>query len=205
MGGDEVDAGLRTAALAIEHVARGTEARCDCRGRPFTAPEVTHRVAILIIPFRPPRRTRRPDSRPDVDAKRLTTAWECVGTGIGPATQDIGSPRVTRSTAPTEPPGHKALLRQVELQRELEHVCGRLQGTGVVWQCLKAIVLQGASPASWAASMRMEPKTANGILLASLSSLAAAYSDLDPATPAARTGRLRTWVTRAQLPSALRP
>jgi hypothetical protein len=128
-------------------------------------------------------------------AKRLTTTWEAVGAGVGPASIDLGSPRVTRSSAPTAPPQHAALLRQVEMQRELQAVYSRLQGTGIVWECLKAIVLEGLSPASWAAEINTHPKEVAGILLGSLSYLARIYELLDPATEPARRGRLRTWVT----------
>jgi hypothetical protein len=79
-------------------------------------------------------------------------------------------------------------------------VCGRLQGVPIMWQCLWAIVLEGLSPAAWAAQIGTHPKEAMGILLGSLGFLAKIYADLDPPTEPARAGRLRTWApSRATL------
>jgi hypothetical protein len=102
---------------------------------------------------------------------------------------------VTRSSAPTSPPQHTALLKQVTLQRELQAVYSRLQGLWPIWDCIRSIVLEGLSPASWAEQVKMHPKEVSGVLLGSLSYLAKIYADLDPAPEPAREWRLRTWVT----------
>ncbi len=128
-------------------------------------------------------------------AKRLATTWEVVGTGVGPRGIDLASPKATRSSAPDTPAQHGALIKQVAMQKELQAVYGRLQGTGIVWECLKAVVLEGLSPSAWAEQIGTHPKEVSGILLGSLAYLAGIYDDLNPPEPPVRRGRLRTWTS----------
>lgn len=130
-------------------------------------------------------------------AKRLVTTWESVGIGVNPAGIDLGMPRATRSRAPMTPPGHKALLSQVTMQRELYFVYNYMHGLYPMWSCLHGVVIRGLSPTSWAQEEHLEPKTVSGILWSSLVLLARIYDDLDPPTPASKH-RLRTWTTGAR-------
>ena len=54
--GDEVDARPGLAAAAVEDVGRAGQARRERRRRRLAAPEVAHRIAVLVVPFRPARR-----------------------------------------------------------------------------------------------------------------------------------------------------
>lgn len=127
-----------------------------------------------------------------IAARRLAMSWESVGLGVGPASIDLGMPRATRSKAPATPPGHTALIAQVDQQRELHAVCAYLKGVSPSWPCLHAIVVRGLSPTAWAKEFHIEPKSASGILLMSLSLLVRIYADIDPKIPPTRH-RLRTW------------
>ena len=54
--GDEIDAGPRLAAAAVEDVGRAAEPRRQRRRRGFRSPVIAHRVAVLVVPLRPARR-----------------------------------------------------------------------------------------------------------------------------------------------------
>lgn len=127
-----------------------------------------------------------------IAARRLAMSWETVGLGISPASIDLGMPRATRSKAPATPPGHLALVAQVDQQRELHAVCAYLKGVSPSWPCLHAIIIRGLSPTAWAKEFHIEAKSASGVLWMSLSLLVRIYADIDPKVPPTRH-RLRTW------------
>src|SRR5688500_2004755 len=56
VGGDEIDAGPRLSAAAVEDVGRAAQPRRQGRRRRFGTPVVAHRVAVLVVPLRPARR-----------------------------------------------------------------------------------------------------------------------------------------------------
>jgi hypothetical protein len=61
------------------------------------------------------------------------------------------------------------------------------------------MVLEGLSPAAWAAEINTHPEEVSGILVGSLGYLAKIYADLDPTmTEPARRAVLRTWTGGAR-------
>src|ERR1041385_5927932 len=70
MRGDEVDARPGAAPFAVETVARRQQARGERGRRRLAAPEIAHRVAKLVVPFRPARR-----KAPDLVAAGPVVPW----------------------------------------------------------------------------------------------------------------------------------
>lgn len=108
--------------------------------------------------------------------RRLITAWDAVGDGIGLGASDWGSLRGSRGTAPTTPAGYSALMAQVSQRIEIEAAWTWLGG---LWPCLENVVLRGMSLSAWAAKADIGRNAAPGFLLASLIRLVEFYKARD--------------------------
>lgn len=108
---------------------------------------------------------------------RLAVQWDLVGEGVGLGASDWGSIRGPRSTAPTTPAGHDALLDQVGRRIEVEATAAWL---GALWPIVRDVGLKGMSLAAWSAREGMNPTAAAGYLKAALDRLVTMGAQAEP-------------------------
>ena len=116
-------------------------------------------------------------------ARRLSAAWDAVGTGVGVRAVDYL--RTGGGGGGTTPAGHGAMLAQVRLRAELEAALAHL---GAFVPVVAAVILDCVPISQWAAGTGRTLQDAVAFLRLALDRLASHYWP----EPEARTVRIRT-------------